>query len=99
LEKNINVTIKFYGHSSQRGGELIEEVEVSPGTTVKAVIDIFSRNHPNTCTAQSMSATPANREQTYAVMVNGISVGKSKQSTLTVQGGDQITIFLPISGG
>jgi molybdopterin converting factor small subunit len=99
LKKNIKVTVKFYGHFHQGGGELIEEVEVTPETTVKGVVDFFSRQHQTSLAGSSQSSTPRNIEQTHVVMVNGISVEKIKLSTSTVQEGDKITIFLPISGG
>jgi sulfur carrier protein ThiS len=99
LKKNIEVTVKFYGHFNQGGGELVEVVEVPPETTVETVIDIFSRKHPTAWAEQSFASTPANREQTHAVMVNGSSVEKSRHSVLTVREGDKVTIFLPISGG
>jgi sulfur carrier protein ThiS len=99
LKKNIEVTVKFYGHFNQGAGELVEVVEAPPGTNVKAVMDTFSLNHPTIWPDQSTSSTPGDGEQTYAVMVNGISVEKSKQSTVTAREGDRITIFLPISGG
>jgi sulfur carrier protein ThiS len=99
LGKNIKVTVKFYGYFPQGAGEVMEAIEVPPGTTLKAVVGIFSRKHPHPWRGQSTGATPANREQTYAVMVNGVSIEDSKRSTLTVRGGDRITIFLPIGGG
>jgi molybdopterin converting factor small subunit len=99
LEINTKVTVKFYGHSGPGTGELIEEVEAPPGTTVKSVIDIFSQIHPNIWTSQSPSAMLVDPEHAYAVMVNGVSIEKGKQLTLKVQDGDKVTIFLPISGG
>jgi molybdopterin converting factor small subunit len=99
LEISTKVTVKFYGHSGPRAGELIEEIEAPLGVTVKSVIDIFSRMNPNIWTSQATAATLEDSEHAYVVMVNGVSIEKSKQPTTMVQDGDKITIFLPISGG
>jgi molybdopterin converting factor small subunit len=99
MKKNIQVTVKFFGYLKEGGGELIEGIEVSPETTVKAVVDLFRSKHQAALAGPSKPSTPRDFEETYAVMVNGVSLEKKKQLTATVQEGDKITIFSPICGG
>ena len=99
MEKNIKVLVKFYGHLAKGGGELLEELEVPPGTNVKEVVDRFSRKHCVSITGSSGTSAQKNIEQTHVVMLNGLSMEKDRQLTSTVRDGDRITIFFPICGG
>lgn len=99
MEKNIKVLVKFYGHLAKGGGELLEELEVPPGTKVKEVVDRFSRKHCASITGSSGTSDQKDIEQTHIVMLNGLSMEKDKEFTSTVRDGDRITIFFPICGG
>jgi molybdopterin converting factor small subunit len=100
VTQKIRVTVKFFGYLKEGGGELIEEIEVSPQTTVKEVVDLFRSTHQASLAAISKKSSPSqNFEETYGIMLNGMSLEKNKQLTATVREGDKITIFSPICGG
>ena len=93
------VTVKFHGLIMDKDVERAEEYEVTPGTTVRAVMELFVRRHLACLREEPLSGDSGKLWETHVVMLNGIGLVPEKQLTTEVKEGDSISVFLPVSGG
>ena len=94
-----NVTVRFHGLIMDKDVKGAEEHEVTSGATVKAVMELFVRRHLAFLKEKRLSGDSAKLWETHVVMLNGIGLVPEKQLTTEVKEGDNISIFLPVSGG
>lgn len=94
-----NVTVEFHGLMMDEDVERTEEYEVPSGTTARAVIDLFLERHIVSLQEKSISDYRGKLWETHVVLLNGIGLSSEKHLTTEVKEGDNISIFLPVSGG
>ena len=92
----VRVTVRFLGLLGKRDAELLEELELPPGTTVRGVLEGFASRHASRA-MENAEGPPI--WESHVVMVNGMSLEREKQLTTPVVEGDNVTVFFPVSGG
>ena len=83
----------------ERDVDRTEEYEFGPGTTVREVIEGFTKNHQASFGEGATSGQGQKLLETHIVMLNGIGLSPEKQLTTQVKEGDSVTIYLPVGGG
>ncbi len=90
------VTVAFHGLVCGKVTERVERCHVPAGATVADVVDSFVSQHLTFPTGESKQTAFL---KDHVVMLNGVGLDGEKQLTVQVVEGDNVTIFLPVSGG
>ncbi len=88
--------MRFLGLLRSREAEVTEELDLPSGTTLSQALEAFLQG-----IAPEVGQAPSSSEllEKHVVMLNGVSLGREKLLTTGLREGDNITIFLPVSGG
>jgi len=90
------VKVKFLGVLPGGDGEVKAELELPPGSTVFHAVEALAKRLSQRL-GKDFSASKILAR--HVVMLNGVSLEGDKLLTARVMDEDNITIFLPVSGG
>jgi molybdopterin converting factor small subunit len=90
------VTVAFHGLVCGKITERVERFYAPEGATVADVVDSFARQYLSISSGESKLAALL---EGHVVMLNGVGLHGEKPLTVQVTEGDNVTIFLPVSGG
>ena len=90
------VRARFLGLLPRGDAEVAEELEVPTGAAVGDAVEAMARRLSMRI-GQGVSASEI--LERHLVMLNGVSLDPEKLLTTELTEGDNVTIFLPVSGG
>lgn len=90
------VKVRFLGLLRTREAEVTRELNLPTGATLSQAVETFLREIASEA-GRALSFSQV--LERHVVMLNGISVDRERLLTTDVMEGDNVTIFLPVSGG